>query len=146
MNLLHLRRRQQHNSVNNNNNEELVTRKRISTRLTMMMICKYCKYSAIAILFSGFLYSFFSIGIYLGEVISGLGNYVTRSKKTNPSKHYFNNLYWSDLDEEARNAASMLGYNKEYWDHDRDLPIFGIPFANLNLTEKEAARYLHVVR
>ena len=75
MNLLHLRRRQQHNSVNNNNNEELVTRKRISTRLTMMMICKYCKYSAIAILFSGFLYSFVAIGIYLGEMISDLGNY-----------------------------------------------------------------------
>ena len=58
----------------------------------MMIICKHCKYLAIAILFSGFLYSFFSIGIYLGEVISGLGNYVTRSKKTNPSK-YFNNLF-----------------------------------------------------
>ena len=113
-----------------------------------MIICKYCKYLAIAILFSGFLYSFFSIGIYLGEVISGLGIYVTRYKKTNPSKHlrhYFNNLYWSDLDKEARDAATMLGYNKEYWDHDSRPPIFGTPFANLNLSEKKAARYLDVV-
>ena len=62
---LHLRRRQQH-LVNNNNNEELVTRKRISSR----MMYTYCKYPAIAILFSGFLYSFFAIGIYLGEAIS----------------------------------------------------------------------------
>ena len=75
MNLLHLRRRQQHNSVNDkNNNEELPIRRRISARL-MMIICKYCKYCTIAILFSGFLYSFVSIGIYLGEVISDLGNY-----------------------------------------------------------------------
>jgi len=63
---LHLRRRQQH-LVNNNNNEELVvTRKRISSR----MMYTYCKYLAIAILFSGFLYSFLAIGIYLGEAIS----------------------------------------------------------------------------
>ena len=145
MNLLHLRRRQQHNSANNNNNEELPTRRRISARL-MMIICKYCKYPAIAILFSVFLYSFVSIGIYLGEVISE-SDYTSMQEitKTKPSKHYFNNLYWSDLDKEARGAASKLGYNKEYWDHDEYPPIFDIPFANLNSNEKEAARHLHLV-
>lgn len=54
-------------------------------------------------------------------------------------------MYWTDLDEEARDAASMLGYIEDHWDHDRYPPIFGFPFANLNLNEKEAARYLHVV-
>ena len=55
------------NLVNNNNNEELPTRKRISSS---RMMCKYCKYPAIAILVSGFMYSLFAIGIYVGEVIS----------------------------------------------------------------------------
>ena len=59
----------QFNPKNNNNNEELPTRRRISARL-MMIICKYCKYPTIAILFSVFLYSFVAIGIYLGEAIS----------------------------------------------------------------------------
>ena len=69
---LPLRRRQQH-LVNYENNEELVvTRKRISSR----MMYTYCKYSAIAILFSGFLYSLFAMGAHLGETISyNLGNY-----------------------------------------------------------------------
>ena len=112
------RRRQQpppqFNPQNNNNNEELPTRedgRRISARF-MIIICKYC---TIAILFIGFLYSFVSMGIYLGEVISE-SDYTSMQEitKTKPSKHYFNNLYWSDLDEEARDAATMLGYNKEF--------------------------------
>ena len=42
-------------------------RKRISSS---QMMCKYCKYPAIAILLSGFMYSLFAIGIYVGVTIS----------------------------------------------------------------------------
>jgi len=53
--------------VNNNNNEGLPKRKRISSS---QMMCKYCKYPAIAILLSGVMYSLFAIGIYVGVTIS----------------------------------------------------------------------------
>eukprot|EP00984_Skeletonema_dohrnii_P008468 scaffold3114_cov130-Skeletonema_dohrnii-CCMP3373.AAC.1 len=110
----------------------------IAARMMMMTIpqrSRRCVYVAIATAtaFIGFLRFSYFIGV--------APNQEHRSIKS------FSSMYWLGLDEEARDAATILGYNEELWDgdDDEDPPIFGTPFANLHSREKEAARYLNMV-
>ena len=102
----------------------------------VMMTKPQCsrRYVAIAIAFIGFLrFSYFT------------GVAPNQGKHRSKESFDFYSLFWLDLDEEARDAATILGYNNKLWDRHRDPPIFRIPFANLHSREKEAARYLNLV-
>jgi len=120
------------------NNKVKSGRRIIAARMMMMIIPQRSRryvYVAIATAFIGFLRFSYFIGVGVAP------NQEHRSNKS------FNSMYWLGLDEEARDAATILGYNEELWDgdDDEDPPIFGTPFANLHSREKEAARYLNMV-
>jgi len=120
------------------NNKVSPGRRIIAARMMMMTIPQRSRryvYVAIATAFIGFLRFSYFIGVGVAP------NQEHRSNKS------FNSMYWLGLDEEARDAATILGYNEELWDgdDDEDPPIFGTPFANLHSREKEAARYLNMV-
>ena len=50
--------------------------------------------------------------------------------------------YWDSLNEEARTAAKLLGFNEEIWDSDSEVPIYSTPFDKLTNDKKEAVVYL----
>ena len=51
-------------------------------------------------------------------------------------------LYWDSLNDEARFAAKLLGFNKEIWDSDSEVPIYSTPFNELAVDKVEAVAYL----
>ena len=51
-------------------------------------------------------------------------------------------LYWDSLIDEARFAAKLLGFNKEIWDSDSEVPIYSTPFNELAVDKVEAVVYL----
>lgn len=51
-------------------------------------------------------------------------------------------LYWDALNDKAQKAAKLLGFNKEIWDSDSELPIYSTPFSELAMDKVEAVEYL----
>ena len=51
-------------------------------------------------------------------------------------------VYWDDLPPNAREAAEKLGYSKDVWDSDEDIPLEQKPWEELTLEEQNAATVL----
>ena len=51
-------------------------------------------------------------------------------------------MNWDTLNNEARLAAKLLGFNKEIWDSDSEVPIYSTPFSELAVDKVEAVEYL----
>jgi hypothetical protein len=62
----------------------------------------------------------------------------------NMAKYY--DYDWDDLPEEAKQAATVLGYTKRLWDNDEDTKISEKDWDDLNAVEKAAAQTLGYTR
>jgi hypothetical protein len=54
----------------------------------------------------------------------------------------WSSLYWDSLNDKAQKAAKLLGFNKEIWDSDSEVPIYSTPFDKLAEDKMEAVLYL----
>lgn len=61
-----------------------------------------------------------------------------------PEDCYYNDMYWEDMPEVAKKAATTLGYTNETWDNDETIPYDTKSFAECTIAEKQAAMFLNL--
>ena len=107
------------------NNKVSPGRRIVAARMMMtipQLSRRYDVYVAIATAFIGFLRFSYFIGVAPNP--EHRSNKVVAPNQEHRSNESFSSMYWLHLDEEARDAATILGYNYELWDHDEDPPIW----------------------
>ncbi len=79
----------------------------------------------------------------LDEYGSHMGTFSSENIQGCCEKRDFEYLYWDSLNNEAQNAAKLLGFNQEIWNGDDDnVPIYSTPFDKLTEDKKKAVVYL----
>ena len=59
-----------------------------------------------------------------------------------PEQHHYCDWWYDDLPDSARKAAAVLGWTKETWDHDEEVPYQHQSWKECTANEKVAAQFL----